>query len=68
MSEVFPGFHVVNENNPPGSHPKYVTGIRWGQQTVQLDRFETQRLADCLTTILEQNSFEFLLDYNRERL
>jgi hypothetical protein len=56
---------VINDNNPPGSHPKRVTRLIVDGKHYLLDRAETKRLADSLINILDQNSFEALIAYRK---
>lgn len=56
---------VINDNNPPGSHPELVTRLIVGGRHYTLNRAETRRLLDGLSSILEQNSMESLAEYHK---
>lgn len=56
---------VVNDNNPPGSHPEQVTRLVVAGKHYLLNRAETKRLLDGLASILDQNSHESLRAYHK---
>ncbi len=46
---------IVNDNNPPGSHPVYITRLVVDGRHYVLNRQETLQLGKSVTSILEQN-------------
>ncbi len=52
-----PGLIAINDNNPPGSHPKFITRLRMnGRELTTLDRQRTHDLIESLNFILAQDS------------
>ncbi len=46
---------IVNDNNPPGSHPRLITRLVVEGKHFLLDRQETLQLAKSVKAILTQN-------------
>ena len=52
-----PGLVAINDNNPPGSHPKFITRLRMdGRELTTLDRQRTHDLIESLNYVLTLDS------------